>query len=94
MAKRKAQPPKISPDAGLSPEELRLAEEAGQLVYAVDAAIRAAGVRVRRLTVAGGEGVVVLTGVVTTAAAKRRAGEIAGGVPGVTEVVNSIIVRR
>jgi Putative phospholipid-binding domain. len=63
-------------------------------VYAVDAAIRAAGLSIQRLTVAGGEGIVVLTGVAKTVAGKRRAGEVAAGVPGVTEVMNSIVVRR
>jgi osmotically-inducible protein OsmY len=97
MAKRKlrpVKPPAISPDAGLSPDDLRLVEEAGQLVHAVDAAIQAAGLSIRRLTVAGGEGIVVLTGVARTAAVKRRAGEIAAAVPGATEVMNSIVVRR
>ena len=83
-AKRKpraVKPPEISPEAALSPEELQLVEEAGQLVYGVDAAIRTAGLLIRGLTVAGGEGIIVLNGVARTAIVKRRAGEVAAGVP-------------
>ena len=97
MARKQSKPahsPEFSPGARLSPEELRLSEQAGRLVYAVEDAIRAAGLTIKNLTVAGGEGVVVLTGFVQNATVRRQVGKVAAGVPGVQEVVNSITIGR
>jgi osmotically-inducible protein OsmY len=62
-------------------------------MQAVENALAAAELPIRELTVAAGaEGVVSVFGVTESGPAKRRADEIARAVPGVVQVLNTIIV--
>ncbi|HJZ53934.1 MAG TPA: BON domain-containing protein [Gemmataceae bacterium] len=94
MAKKKS-PKKQSPgpDAGLTEEEIRQIEAADRFMRAVEDALKAAKLPIRELTVAAGaEGGVSIFGVTRSEQAKRRADEIARAVPGIVQVLNSIIV--